>query len=204
MHRLMSQFSETDPSNFDYRMNYDDNGLITCLTWQTGAMRAACLLYGDIIFQDAIRKSENMNVDRVRYQSLVVIGSNGNVLPLSESLVYEECNDWYINSAKNTLQMTPGWDHNSVKLGLGDGVLLPEVIQKVFPSIIFQIGPYHLYSLNNKSAIWPSDFGPAAWNVIKHDMVGAARARTKERYLVSTASNPNNIIATYTWLSKIS
>jgi YD repeat-containing protein len=81
MHRLMSQFRETDPSNFDYRMNYNDNGLITCLTWQTGAMRAACLLYGDIIFQDA-RKSKNMNVDRVRYQSLVVIGSNGNVLPL--------------------------------------------------------------------------------------------------------------------------
>lgn len=83
--------------------------------------------------------------------------------------------------------MTPGWDPNSVKLGLGDGFLLPEVIQKVFPSIIFQIGPYHLYSSNNKSAIWPSDFGPAAWNIIKHEMVVAARARTKERYLVSTA-----------------
>jgi hypothetical protein len=45
-------------------------------------------------------KSENMNVDRVRYQSLVVIGSNGNVLPASESLVSETYVEFYHASIK--------------------------------------------------------------------------------------------------------
>ena len=183
IHRLMGRFKEADTASFDCRMYYDENGLITCLTWQTGAMRAASILYGDIVFLNA-RKSENMNIDRVRYQSMVVIGSNKNVLPVSESLLYEESNESYINRATNTLDMTPDWDPASVKLGLGDGFLLPKVRKKVFPSILYQIGPYHLFGANNKTAIWPMEFGPTAWNLIKNDMVGAAKARTEETYLV--------------------
>ena len=69
--RLMQRLKANDPY-FDYRLHFDENDLVDCVTWQVGACRAALMKFGDKIFLDT-RNNENMNCLNMGYMSFVVI-----------------------------------------------------------------------------------------------------------------------------------
>lgn len=184
IHRVMHRLKEKDPLYFSYRIQYNESDEIVCVTWQTGPSRAAFELYGRIVFLDA-RKNENMNVDRMRYISFIVIDSNKQIIPASESFVYEESVDGYKNVVTNTFDMTPNRSPDSVRLGFGDDFLKPDDVKSWMPNIHYMLEFYHLCSKGNETSVWAKEFGPKVWPIIGDDMRAAVRAETKDSCLVS-------------------
>jgi hypothetical protein len=180
---LMQRLKANDPY-FDYRLHFDENDLVDCVTWQVGACRAALMKFGDKIFLDT-RNNENMNCLNMGYMSFVVIDGNKRMLPASESFVFGETNELYDVVVNFTLEMTPAFSRYSVVLGFGDMFISPAVAKKWFPNITWLVDTYHFCSSKKKDNVLVKSFGPRYWTTISGDMRAAVYAKTEKECLVS-------------------
>ena len=193
--RLMNRLKEKDPDYFDFRISYDRNDQIDCVTWQVGPCRGAFEKYGSKIFVD-MRVTETMNSLNMKIMSLICIDDNNQIVPASETFVFKEALPLYDSGFRFTLEMTPGMDAANVEFGWGDLFLSAEHVRKWFPNITWQVDSYHFCSVSNKSNVLRKDFGPSNWTILQDSMIAAVYAKTEQGCLVSQL-RPNTICDAY-------
>ena len=186
--RLMQRLKQKDPNYFDFRLHYDDKDQVDCVTWQVGPCRAALKNYGSKIFLDT-RKNENMNSANMQYLSIIIIDDNHQILPASESFVFQETVVLYGFACMSTIDMTPGFCPDEVLFGWGDLFLSKENVREWFPNITWQVDSYHFCSPTNKHNVLRKDFVQHIWNILKHSMINAVYAKTEEECIVSVFHN---------------
>ena len=189
--RLMDRLKEADPDYFDFRLNLDANDQVDCVTWQVGPCRAALIKYGSKLFLDT-RKNENMNSANMQYLSIIVIDDNHQIIPGSESFVFQETIELYGWACKFTIAMTPGFLATGVEFGWGDLFLSPENVRQWFPNITWQVDSYHFCSPTNKHNILRKDLGQHIWTLLKDSMIAAVYAKTETECFVSITQNCAN------------
>lgn len=182
--RLMQRLKEADHEYFDYRLHYDNQDHVDCVTWQVGPCRGALERYGQKIFLDT-RNNENMNSINMQYMSFIVIDDNHQIMPASESFVFNETINLYGCACTFTLDMTPGLLAEDVEFGWGDLKLSPEHVKQWFPNITWQVDTYHFCSPSNKQSVLAIDFGPKWWARIQTSMRAAVYSKTENECLVS-------------------
>lgn len=188
--RLMQRLKADDPY-FDFRLHTDENDHVNVVTWQVGACRGALQKYGDIVFLDT-RNNENMNCLNMQYMSFVIIDGNKEMWPASESFVFHESNELYGVVVDFTLDMTPNFSRDSVKLGFGDLFISQDLAKTWFPNITWLVDTYHFCSPKKKDNVLVKSFGPRYWPVISEDMRAAVYAKTEKECLVSVIHTYSN------------
>ena len=191
----MNRLKEKDPDYFDFRISYDQNDQIDCVTWQVGPCRGAFEKYGSKIFVD-MRLTETMNSLNMKIMSLICIDDNNQIVPASETFVFKEALPLYDSGFRFRLEMTPGLDAANVEFGWGDLFLSAEHVRKWFPNITWQVDSYHFCSPSNKSNVLRKDFGPSNWIILQDSMIAAVYAKTEQGCLVSQL-RPNTICDAY-------
>ena len=182
--RLMNRLKDQDQDYFDFRLKYDANDQIEVVTWQVGLCRGAYERYGRKIFLD-VKHTETMNIANMKHMSFIGIDDNKQIVPFSETFLFEESNELYECGVTFTIDMTPGMDAANVLFGWGDLFLSPEIVKKWFPNIIWQVDSYHFCSRGNKSNILRKDFGPSNWAILQDSMIAAVFAKTERECIVS-------------------
>ena len=181
---LMERLKEADPDYFDFRLNFDPNDQVDCVTWQVGPCRGALEAYGTKIFLDT-RKNENMNSANMQYLSIIVIDDNHQIMPASESFVFQETVELYGCACSFTIDMSPGFSADDVQFGWGDLFLSPDNVRQWFPNITWQVNSYHFCSPPNKYNVLRKDFGQSLWRILKDSMIAAVYAKSEEECIVS-------------------
>jgi hypothetical protein len=165
--RLMQRLKTEDPY-FDYRIHHNKDDHVDCVTWQVGECRGALSKYCDKIFLD-VRSNENMNCINMQYLSFIVIDGNRQMIPASESFVFQESKELYGVAVNFTIGMTPNFDRNAVLLGFGDFFLSPEDVKVWFPNITWLVDTFHFCSPKKKDNVLAKSFGPRWWPVVAED-----------------------------------
>mmetsp|Transcript_8058 Transcript_8058/g.13712 ORF Transcript_8058/g.13712 Transcript_8058/m.13712 type:complete len:688 (-) Transcript_8058:40-2103(-) len=180
--RLMNRLKSEDPY-FDFRLQYDEDDHVVAVTWQIGASRGALMKYGDKVFLDT-RNNENMNCINMQYMTFVVIDGNKEMIPASESFVFQESKELYGVVVNFTLDMTPNFAKESVKLGFSDLFISPQDAKMWFPNVTWLVDTYHFCSPSKKDSVLAKSFGPKFWHLIASDMRAAVYADTEDDCLV--------------------
>ena len=181
---LMDRLKEADPDYFDFRLHFDAHDQVDCVTWQVGPCRGALEKYGSKIFLDT-RKNENMNSANMQYLSIIIIDDNHQIIPGSESFVFQETVDLYGCACMFTIEMSPGFSAADVEFGRGDLFLSPKNVRQWFPNITWQVDSYHFCSPTNKHNVLRKDLGQSLWNILKDSMIAAVYAKTEMECIVS-------------------
>jgi ribosomal protein L24E len=116
--------------------------------------------------------------------SFVIIDGNKEMWPASESFVFNESNELYGVVVNFTLEMTPNFCRDSVKLGFGDLFISQDLAKTWFPNITWLVDTYHFCSPKKKDSVLAKSFGPMYWPMISGDMRAAVYAKTEELYLL--------------------
>ena len=103
--------------------------------------------YGDKVFLDT-RNNENMNCINMQYMTFVVIDGNKEMIPASESFVFQGV---VVNF---TLDMTPNFAKESVKLGFSDLFISPQDAKMWFPNVTWLVDTCHFCSPVRRIVCW--------------------------------------------------
>ena len=104
----MERLKTKDPDYFDFRFHYDSNDQVDLVTWHVGP---CC---GTKILLDT-RKNENMNSANMQYMSIIFIDSNHQIIPASESFVFQDTVELYGCACTFTMEMSPGFSPADVE-----------------------------------------------------------------------------------------
>ena len=182
--QLMNRLKDQD-RYFDFELHHDKHAQVDAVTWQTGPMRGGLEIDGDKAAFDT-RNSDNMNTLRMRYASFTLQDGNHQILPASESFIFEEEHELFLFAIAATYRMAPNCNPESMKYGTADYFLCPVKIKTVLPNIILLLDEYHFLSSKNKTSILLKDFGPSVFGKIGGLFKKAFDADTKDACFVST------------------